>query len=351
MSMRRFLSGILVGTLVGAIGLELGLRLLPVNSGLRMAPTSESMPISRYLPQQPYVYSLGWAFANPMAGETNRMGFTHSADAMGPRGVLVIGDSYIEAQMLGYRDTLQGRLEEVLPGRVMAVSASGNGLADALRVVEGLGPSVRPAAVVMLVEPTDLTGLLDPPAAGHNGFVLRDGKVSVVHQPYVESRAKTLLAKSALVRYVYYNLKLPGWWARLRAPAARPESASTAGDRASRQQVLASFMERLGELGSAGGFKVVFLIDGDRRVLYSGQSDPGVQWDSADRQSLVSLAQAQGHEVIDLDPVFSRHWRTRRERLDWSPQDWHWNPVAHRLAAQQVLERLSEQVTLDSAKR
>ncbi|HPU53336.1 MAG TPA: hypothetical protein PK359_17380 [Burkholderiaceae bacterium] len=356
MTMRRFLSGFVIGTLMAVIALELGLRLLPVNSGLRMAPTSDAMPISRYLAQQPYVYSLGWALANPMKGETNRLGFTRSADEVRPGGVLVIGDSYIEAQMLEYRDTLQGRLDAALPGRVMAASASGNGLADALRIIEAFAPVHRPAAVVVLVEPTDLSGLLDAPSAGHNGFVLRAGEVAVVHQPYTESRLKTLLTKSALVRYVYYNLKFPGWWARLRAQAADSADGSAAATTAAatghdgRRQALAWFMARLRTLADAGGFKVLFLIDGDRRALYADRPDPTAQWDRADRQALLGLAAAQGHQVIDLDPVFAAHWRKRQERLDWSPHDWHWNAVAHDLAAQTVLERLpaAQATTIDT---
>jgi hypothetical protein len=42
-----------------------------------------------------------------------------------------------------------------------------------------------------------------------------------------------------------------------------------------------------------------------------------------------------------MRPVFAAHWQQQHERLDFLPMDAHWNRVAHRLAAEQLLPLLA----------
>ena len=42
-----------------------------------------------------------------------------------------------------------------------------------------------------------------------------------------------------------------------------------------------------------------------------------------------------------MQPIFERDWEQKRERMDFLPMDGHWNPVAHKLAADAVINLLN----------
>jgi hypothetical protein len=329
-----------MGVLALALALELLCRCLPVVSGLRVESTGGAQRFSRYLPRLPYTYSFGWALDNARHGRTNAQGFNNSADFQDHARVLVIGDSFIESLMLDYPQTVQGNLERLLGGGVYAASASGNGLADSLELARYYVPRMHPANVVLFVEETDVGGLLDAPGRGHSAFVLTAGGVALEHHAYREAQAKQLALRSALVRYVYYNLKLRDWvQAQWAAPAPTPAAARDAGLGA-RAVALQHYFDQLHRLGDRAGVRFIFLVDGNRKAMYAGHAGPHL-WPGQDRELFIDAARRNGFAVADMQPAFSQHWGSVHERVDFLPMDGHWNGVAHRLAAQQLLPLLA----------
>ncbi|HJU99808.1 MAG TPA: hypothetical protein VJ752_04600 [Burkholderiaceae bacterium] len=354
----RILVGMGLGVLAVTLALELLCRCLPVVSGLRVEPTGGEQRFSRYLPRLPYTYSFGWALDNARQGRTNAQGFNNSADFQDHAKVLVIGDSFIESLMLDYPQTVQGNLDRMLGGGVYAASASGNGLADSLELARYYVPRMHPANVVLFVEETDVGGLLDAPGRGHSGFALTPAGPVIEHHPYREAQAKQLALRSALVRYVYYNLKLRDWfqaqWAgSTPAPAPAPEATvpATAPEAAApvpaqdaglgaRAVALQYYLDQLHQLSAQSGVRFIFLVDGNRKAMYAGRAN-GHLWPGQDRELFIAAARRSGFAVVDTQPVFSQHWRDVHERVDFLPMDGHWNGVAHRLAAQQLLPLLA----------
>jgi len=338
----RFFLGLSLGAIVCLVLLEGLLRLLPVNSGIRMEATGIEKPFSRYLPNQPYVYSYGWSMETAHTGVTNSLGFTNTPDSSEKGGVFVIGDSFIESFMLDFPDTVQGRLTATFPNKVQTASASGNGLADSLQIVKYFAPDIQPSVIVLFVEPYDLSDLLSKPFVGHSGFVVTDDTtVSLEHNPYSESPNKQRLLRFALIRYLYYNLKFPEWASKsltaLIHPA--PQAVSHSENLTSKkQQVLNYYFSELRALGSANGFRVIFLLDGDRKAIYSHNREHG--WNAEDRQLFTTSAAQHGLDVVDMQPVFQRYWNDKHERMDFLPMDGHWNPVAHKLAAEEITKLL-----------
>lgn len=333
----RFYSSVGVGAMLLALVLELLLQAMPVNSGARMATSSADAPFSRYLPRQNFVYSHGWALTNHRQGTTNREGFVNSRDFDAEKGLLVVGDSYIEAFMLPYQDTLQGRLDVALHGKTYSAAASGNGLADTLALVRHFGPKLHPANIVVYVDPSETRLLVSTPPRGHSGFVRKGDAIVIEHSVYVESRIKQLLIHSALARYVYYNLKLPEWaaarnfWPVISAPAPF----LVAEDRAKVLEFYFSAMR-----AAAADSRVFFLIDGERACVYTGKSNADAVALREASRLFARIASRHGFEVIDMQPLFERHWATHGELMDYLPMDGHWNRVAHQLAADALLERL-----------
>src|SRR5947208_12162357 len=108
---------------------EVALRLLPVSTGLRSMPVTAADPVLHFTPNRPFVNSLGWNFHNVVHGRVNNAGFVNDQDYVreGPPLIAVVGDSFIEAQMVGYPESLQGRLAAALAPNMRAYSFAGSG--------------------------------------------------------------------------------------------------------------------------------------------------------------------------------------------------------------------------------
>ena len=104
--------------------------------GLRSLPVNAANPVLRFTPNRPFVNSLGWNFHTVVRGRVNNAGYVNDQDYVrdGPPLIAVIGDSFIEAQMVPYAETLQGRLATALSGkfRVYSFAASGAPLSQYL---------------------------------------------------------------------------------------------------------------------------------------------------------------------------------------------------------------------------
>jgi len=321
---------------------------MPVNSGVRMENTDAAKPFARYLAKQRYVGSDGWAMQNPRRGTTNDQGFANSPDFGGRNGVFVVGDSYIESFMLDYPETLQGRLDAALGGNVHAAGASGNGLADELQIARFYAPRLGPGTMVFFVEPFDLAGLIDPPDRGHNGFSLAGGQPSIAHSAYRESPLKRVVQASALLRYIYYNLKIADWLSQTYIAGPPADGKLTRDHLGEKEKLLGYYFAEIMALSAATPARVLFLVDGDRGAIYAGKRRGKAAWNRDERQLFLRLAARYGLEVLDMQPVFERHWRQRHERMDFLPTNGHWNAVAHQLAADEVLKRLIAKPPLPS---
>src|SRR5688572_22883205 len=95
--------------------LEGTLRLLPVLNGTYAADPRASWPVHTMIPNTQYTYSTGWNLQNIHRGRINNYGYVAPFDYSPAKGAIaVFGDSYIEAQMNDYGDTLQGSLNDYL---------------------------------------------------------------------------------------------------------------------------------------------------------------------------------------------------------------------------------------------
>ncbi len=322
--------------------LEAVLQCLPVSSGLRLENSDPQIPFRRYLAHQPYVYSYGWAFNNARSGVINAQGWSNSRDFKDGAAVLVLGDSFVESLMLDYPDTMQGQLERALGGGVYAAGNSGNGLADMLVMARYYLPRVHPRSVVLFVDGSNLATLLEPAKRGHNQIEPGPDGFHIVHAPYIEPRIKRVVSYSALVRYCYYNLKLPDWLSStLRGKNPASAAPLPVRDTAAQALVLDYYLTQLRAIEGSSKVQFLFLVDGERGLLYDAHKGKP-SWQGDDRAFFLDRLKQHGYAAIDMQPVFARHWEAQRERMDFAPMDAHWNKVSHALAAQQILSRLKQ---------
>ena len=104
---------------------EVVLRFLPVASSLYTVPVTAQSPVFHFTPNRDFVYSRDWDMVLAHRGHVNNAGFVNDQDYQkdGSLPMLaVVGDSMIEAAMVPYRDTLQGRLATALAGKLRVYS-------------------------------------------------------------------------------------------------------------------------------------------------------------------------------------------------------------------------------------
>src|SRR5256885_14800605 len=105
---------LLLGSILLWVAIAEGIcQLLPVHSAFEVQPVNADNPIIRFRPNRDYLYSHGALLTNVNRGHVNNYGFVNDQDYQPGDAhplLAVIGDSYIEAGMVPYPLTLQGRL-------------------------------------------------------------------------------------------------------------------------------------------------------------------------------------------------------------------------------------------------
>ena len=355
MTPRAFLSrtvAFLAGIAGALLLLEGLLRLLPVIEGTYAAEPRASWPVHTMIPNSRYTYSKEWNLQNVHRGRINNFGypapFDYPSDRAGHAGggVAVFGDSYIEALMNEYPDTLQGSLNDYLqtPQTVLHFGVAGAEMPDYLGVAPLVRDQFAPRWAVIVITAGDFTNGFRASPGYFEWDAKKSPPIRLVPEIHRSARAR-FLRTVALIRYVRGNLSIrPDEIIQLRRGA---ESVAAAGGKC-RPEVLSSADEALLEsyaralpaaLGLPPG-RIILVFDSDRRSLAAGAHAPKParcpQRAVIANDRLREIATREGMRVIDSYPVFQRHVAAGLGPVDRSPSDAHWNAAAHRLMAREV---------------
>jgi hypothetical protein len=335
---------------------EIVLRLLPVSTGLRSMPVTAADPVLHFTPDRRFVNSLGWTMHNVVHGRVNNAGFVNDQDYVrdGPPLIAVVGDSFIEAQMVAYPETLQGRLAAALAPNMRVYSFAGSG-APLSQYLIWAGFAVKEygaRAVVINVVGNDFDESLSAYRLGPGFWQYAPDANGVLQLTLNPHRAGTLISlarHSALARYIIINLGIQNRLFAIRwlgemifgKPAnAQPRYAgntdASAGDKRVRDSlgaidaVLRDVPERVGLPAD----RVLFTLDGFRSAE-AARDGAGSYFDLM-RRAFIEKATAKGYEVVDLDTRFiPRHARTG-ESFEFY-DDNHWNAAGHEVAFEAVM--------------
>jgi hypothetical protein len=347
------LMAVIASTAASLAVAELALRLLPVSEGTLNRPVNQEHPVLSFEPANDVVYSRDWNFSFVNHFRVNKQGFVnrydYDADPATPV-LAVIGDSYVEATMVPYEETLYGRLESDARSRyggdfrVYSFGASGAPLSQYLVYARHAQDNYNVQSMVFVVIANDFDESL-PRYATHPAFhVFKPGEPGsyklVLPGEYVPVRG--LLRESALIRYLHFHLKVTRAWAQLRALAAgRQEqilyadnTAADASDRRMRDARTAvdAFLQLLPSYAGLRSENIALVIDAPRGSLYNVQSLedlPSNGYFQQSRSYLMEQARSRGYQVIDMTPYFfTKHLETG-VFFEW-PTDAHWNGEAHK---------------------
>ncbi len=226
------LISITIGILLALLTMELVLRFLPVNEGARPEAVDQEHPVRSLEPNRTFVWSADWNFAIVNRVRTNNLGFVNDQDYVTdpPSPLLaLIGDSYVEALMVPFRDSVAGRLStrSAPAERVYSFGTSSSALSNYLAYAEYASRGFHPQAMVFVIIGNDFDESLlkyktEP---GHSFAKDAKGDLALRRIDYHPSLWRRIIRSSALVRYVTLNTDLLNFmlkWQHL--PFGRPSN-------------------------------------------------------------------------------------------------------------------------------
>ncbi|GAA5176140.1 hypothetical protein GCM10025771_10090 [Niveibacterium umoris] len=329
----RPLAWCLAGIALTALMLELLLRLLPVSTATLTGYYIDPL-ILTYPPHHRFTLSEGWALERALSHRANNYGFLASEDFVpDAAGVAVIGDSYVEANMLPEPERVTARLAARTPGtRWWALGGPGSNLLDYAQRAAWASRTLQARRFVFVIESGDVVQVRCGSGNIH-GLCIDRASGAVVKEPQPGAGTlKCIARESALAQYLFSQVKLTTEGvARIFKGADKPRpQAHTAESEALKaidRAAVAAFLERFKALAPA---QAVFVI--------ADPVDPDVHGYGL---SLLEQALEQaGYAVIKTGPLFREHAAHSRLSLRVSPQDGHWNPLASDLVAAAVAARM-----------
>lgn len=342
---------LVIGTALAILLMEGVFRFLPVSDGLMASRVDAQAPVFRFSPNRTVTWSRDWNFTIVNNLHINNAGFVNDQDYINDKRPLlaVVGDSYVEAAMVPYGETLHGRLSAELgnANKVYSFAASGAALSQyvvwAKEAKQKWGANAL--AIVIIANDFDESLMEYKSAPGFHYYQrITDGTLKLKRQDYYPSRVRTFSRKSALLRYLALNLHalermrmLVNWIVtEARAQAYVGNTSADASPKRlqdSREAVSAFLRDLVSEAGWQPN-EIIFLVDG---VRYPGSvAQASGSYFSQMRAHFMAESKQRGFQVVDLDPHFFETYESEKRRYEF-PTDGHWNGHAHQVAAHALI--------------
>jgi SGNH hydrolase-like domain, acetyltransferase AlgX len=337
------LFGLVGGASFALLIVNITLWALPVQDGLFIGDTDPDWPAFHFVPNMRFTHSDGWNLRDVVRGQTNNLGYVAPFDyTFGDKGIIVLGDSFVESAMNTYSDSLQGQLKVPTSARmpIMNFGYSGASLSDYVGVASLAGRKFRADWVIVVIVPGDFVGGYGSEPGFFRWAPGRDVPVERVPDHGTKSSIKKIVRSIALVRYVKAQLgvslqSLFGY-SQGSAPTSCAVPRLEPGDSGLIESVTRTFSQAAGAPPS----HVIFIFDPDIHPLHAQRLMGGRSLcptrDSLARKLLAQSAAEVGIHVIDMQPIFVTYVASTREPIDFP--DSHWNAVGNRLAARAIAE-------------
>jgi len=359
-AMRFNLRQMSLGLISMVIGLTATVGLLEVV--LRLLPVSDSIDRSKVNADQPYIHlpknsvvtsTLGWNFYKQTSRRINNYGYASDIDyAKNSRpGLVIVGDSFMEAMQVQSQKTLPALLHAQLPRGAYNIAISGAPLSQYLAFAEFGFREFSPAALVFVIVGNDFDESLCHvrPQAGMFCFDFgQNRQLSLRLIPSEgDSVLRSLAKSSALARYLVFNggvnwrrlaVRLaPGEVSDNRSYVGNVSAWATPGLITESKQGIDFFLDELPK--RTADTPAIFLIDGMRPDIYDEEKLTQAQGSYFDlmRTYFIDTGRRMGYEVIDMQPIFQRSYNSDGRRMEF-PTDAHWNELGHEIAAAAVMQ-------------
>src|SRR5882724_2981592 len=356
--MRKFLGNLLTAVtsaIFALLVLEIILRFLPVAWAPAVQPPTADNPIQRYAPNTAFTWSLGWNFAVVTHKRSNAQGFVadYDYDAAATTPLLaIVGDSFVEALLVPFGESLTGRLQAMLGGRgrAYAFAQSGAPLSQYVAYARHACAVYRPQKLVVTIVGNDF----DESVYVHR---LRDGIFHLYPRPDggfdhrltplpPSGLGERIARNSALALYLVRNVGVNNLLRRLGPSpvnAADPRRSIYAGNTladasperiAEGEKVIAWFLDALPRGACLASRDIVLVVDTIRPQLYDAADleSSRTTYFGRLRAKLMADAAAHGFMVIDTESLFRVDYMKNGAPFEY-PTDNHWNAHGHALVA------------------
>ncbi len=82
----------------------------------------------------------------------------------------------------------------------------------------------------------------------------------------------------------------------------------------------------------------LFVIDADRQHIYDASIQKS-EYFEIQRKYFINKAKSYGFTVIDMEPVFSDHFKKHKQKFEFS-NDRHWNSLGHEIVSKEIAKEL-----------
>lgn len=277
----------------------------------------------------------------------NNYGFNSAIDYKRPADrnrpcVVVIGNSYTQGLYSDVRETLAGRLQTALgdAAEVYNLGASGMPLSQCPLVVRFAQAEFDPALIIIqagsgsLVRSIRSTGVV-PYCQQY--AVQGDTLNPLPPSRFQVNRKNRILRKSALVRYLFYNVNLNlGGGDVVQAAPAKDGDANALGGVPS--EVFRLVMDRvLEEIAvQAPETPLLLVFDADRNAMYSADAMPPPL---AESPFVASACAGRDVPFLDLTSAFWSEFEEQGKPFNFT-DNYHWNPYGVEVVSRAIMAEL-----------
>lgn len=351
---------VLISILVTVAIFEIIFRFLPVKDGSSYQEINDNQSITRYEPNKKYTWSQKWNFQNVNKGRINNEGFVNDQDYIVKRDkplVSVIGDSYIEARMVPYEETLQGRLakEEATHYNVYSFATDGSPLSNYLTYAKHVSEKYKTDKIIFFIVGNDFVNSFPEYRLGYghyqffknkdNGYTLNRAL------DYKKSGLSWFVQHSYFVRYMIYNLSYDRYLIEKQKNSfikktykKYPEfnyvgrildhhSSKNFSKEAVKigRNAVDEFLKRLPQYTDVSKENILFVMDAH------SASATHMNYHYVMSKYMQRRLKKEGYPYIDMNPIFADHYSFKNSSLRVR-HDGHLNGIAHGYMADAVME-------------
>lgn len=336
--------------------LELTLRFLVPVSEIPAAHFDNKDLMYRFRPCQSGIYRIGKYGQQSGRWRINNFGWNSPYDYREEKNkirIAVIGDSYVEAFQVDVEKSFPYLLGKKLGSEyeVYSFGISGAPLSQYLHIIRYVDKYFNPDMLIVNVCSNDFDESILEYNAGGTRFMT----LSVSGQDVVENKPqanknfaefalwKRIINKSALARYVLFNLKLKQVYSELTDRKARKAYENNidfalAGNRQVAINTAARYV--IGKVRAENLARdIIFLFDGPRDKIYEGRlEDSKILW----LHNMVrDICKENEILFLDMSVPMKNDYRIHRMAFN-SKLDDHWNEYGHQFVADALYRFLSK---------
>lgn len=327
--------------------LELVFLFLPVSGDFDFNDVNEENPIFHAKKNNTIITSKYWDFYNPQKIKINNYGFRSDKNYFRNKKnvISIIGDSYVEAIQVPYKDTFMNVFDEEINGKynVYSFGFSGAPLSQYLKWAEYSTEKFNSEYVVFNIISNDFDESLYKykNSKGFHFFKKCGKDYCNKLVPYKKKKYRWII-KSNLIRYLIFNVQI----LNIKEKIIRKFNILKNKDYYISNMVFSTNKERVADSKNAINIffnkinilnikkkNFFFIIDG----RFYGEKNIENSFFYIMREYFLKECKMKGFNCIDMKKHFDVHYEMNQQKFSLE-KDGHWNKIAHELVGKKLSE-------------